>query len=95
MSDIPFPLLVAFTFLFGCLVMLHLHRRSQDAQRALPQRDEYLALHGQQTPACGHCGASETREFGLHDGEDRRRVVACTKCDRMMYQYSRSDADSD
>jgi hypothetical protein len=95
MTDIPFPLLVAFTFLFGCLAMLQLYRRQQDAQRSLPQRAEYLAVHAQQTPACSRCGAQETRDFGLHDGEDHRRVVACAKCDRLMYQYSREPAAID
>ena len=90
MSDIPFPILVAALFLFGCLAVLHIHRRQQEAQRALPQRDEYLAANGQHTPACNHCGATETREFGLHDGADDRRIVVCTKCDRQLFQYTRS-----
>lgn len=93
-SDIPFPILVAFTFLFGCLAVLHLHRRQQEAQRALPEREAFLALHGQKTPACPKCGNAITREFGLHDGADRRRVVACAKCDRLMYQYRDEDADA-
>lgn len=92
MSDIPFPLLVAFTFLFGCLAVLHLHRRQQEAQRALPEREAFLALHGQNTPACPKCGHPETREFGLHDSGDQRRVVACARCDRLMFQYQREEA---
>lgn len=90
MSDIPFPIFVAAIFLFGCLAVLHVHRRQQDEQRALPQRDAYLATHGQQTPACQHCRSIDTREFGLHDGEDHRRVVACAQCDKLMFQYSRN-----
>jgi len=92
-SDIPFPLLIAFLFLFGCLAMLQLHRRQQDAQRALPDREAYLAANGQSEPACLGCGSLRTREFGLNDGEDNRRVVACAECDRLMYQYLRTEPD--
>lgn len=93
MSDVPFPILVAAIFLFGCLAILHVHRRQQEAQRALPLRDAYLATHRQQTPACTHCASTETREFGLDEGEDPRRIVACVKCDRLMYQYRRATTD--
>ena len=89
MSDFPFPVLVAAVFLFGSLLVLHLHQRQQDAQRALPLRDAYLAEHGQETPACHHCGSIDTREFGIHEGEDHRRVVACAHCDRLLFQYTR------
>ena len=90
MSDVPFPILVAALFLFGCLVVLHLHRRQQDAQRALPSRAAFLETHGQDTPACDRCGATATREFGLHEGEDAQRIVACAKCDRLLFQYARA-----
>lgn len=89
MSDIPFPLLVAFTFLFGCLAVLHVHRRQQQAQRALPDREAFLALHRQEAPACPKCGSHDTREFGLNDSGDDRRIVACAGCDHLMYQYQR------
>ncbi|NMG15980.1 hypothetical protein [Aromatoleum bremense] len=92
MSNFPFPILVAAIFLFGCLAVLHIHRRQQEAQRDLPQRDEYLAAHCQQTPACLRCASTDTREFGLHEGEDVQRIVACKKCDQLMYRYRRTAA---
>jgi hypothetical protein len=92
MSDVPFPILVAALFLFGCLVVLHLHRRQQDAQRALPSRAAFLDAHGQNTPACDRCGSTTTREFGLHEGEDPQRIVACAKCDRLLFQFARTAA---
>jgi hypothetical protein len=93
MSDVPFPILVAAVFLFGCLAVLHIHRRQHEAQRALPQRAAYLATHRQQMPACARCGSSDTREFGLDEGEDPHRIVACAKCDRLMYRYRRTTSD--
>lgn len=87
MSDLPFPILVAMTFLFGCLAALHFHRRHQEAQRALPDRAGFLGIHNQSVPACPKCGSEETREFGLHDSNDQRRVVVCKRCDQLMYQY--------
>lgn len=92
MTDIPFPILVAFTFLFGCLFVLHLHRRQQDAQRALPERAEYLAKHGQQAPACDRCGSNQLKEMGLHDSDDARRIVSCAGCNQMLYRYERETA---
>ena len=89
MSDIPFPIIVAVLFLFSCLAILHFHQSRQDAQRALPQRDAYLAAQGGQIPTCGRCGATDTREFGLNEEADHRRVVACAKCNQLMFQYSR------
>lgn len=89
MPDLPFPIIVAVLFLFGCLAMLHVHMRQQEARRALPLRDEYLSRHGQTTPACARCRSAETHESGLDGGEDLQRVVACAKCDAPMYQYRR------
>ncbi len=92
MTDIPFPILIAFTFLFGCLFVLHMHRRHQDAQRALPELADYLATHNQQAPACNRCGSANLKEMGLHDANDVRRIVSCADCNRMLYQYQREQA---
>lgn len=92
MSNLPFPIILAVLFLFGCLAVLHVHQRQQQTRRTLPLRDEYLAHHGQSTPACLRCRSSDTREFGLDEGEDPRRIVACAKCDAPMYQYRRAAA---
>ncbi|NMG42754.1 hypothetical protein GPA22_03265 [Aromatoleum toluvorans] len=89
MSDVPFPVLVAAVFLFGSLAIVHLAMRHQDAQRALPERDQYLATHGLQSVSCAHCQSTETRELGLDDAEDDRRIVACARCNKLLFRYTR------
>ncbi|WP_018991547.1 hypothetical protein [Aromatoleum toluclasticum] len=89
MSDVPFPVLVAAVFLLTSLTIVHLAMRHQNAQRALPERDAYLATHGLQAVACAHCQSTETRELGLDDAEDDRRLVACARCEKMLFRYTR------
>lgn len=92
MSDVPFPVLVAAVFLFTSLTLVHLAMRHQNAQRALPERDAYLAAHDLQSVACVHCQSTEMREFGFDDSEDDRRIVTCAGCNKSLYRYTRGVA---
>ncbi|WP_332674787.1 hypothetical protein [Aromatoleum sp.] len=93
MPDLPFPVIVATLFLFGCLAMLHVHMRQQERLRALPLRDEFLAGRPAAAAACARCTSTDKREFGLGDGENAQRVVVCAKCDRPMYRYHQPKQD--
>ncbi|AKU11468.1 hypothetical protein AzCIB_1567 [Azoarcus sp. CIB] len=94
MSDVPFPVLVAAVFLFGTLAILHVFMRQQEAQRNLPERDQYLASHGLDSVVCAHCRSIDTREFGINDSGDDRRVVACSQCDKPLFRYTRGTPGS-
>lgn len=93
MADFPFPILIAVLFLFVCLAVLHLHQRQQNQRRALPLRADYFAAHGIETPVCVHCRSIDTRDVGLNDSTDHRRIVSCARCNRMLYRYERSAPD--
>ncbi len=93
MPDLPFPVIVATFFLFGCLAMLHVHLRQQERLRALPLRDEFLAGRAATSAPCVRCASTDKREFGLDDGDKAQRVVACAKCDRPMYRYHQPKQD--
>lgn len=94
MADFPFPILIAVLFLFVCLAVLHLHQRQLARQRALPLRADYFAAHGLETPVCVHCRSIDTRDIGLNDSTDHRRIVSCAQCNKMLYRYERSAPDT-
>lgn len=86
-----FPIVVFLIFFVGALTLITWHQRSMSARRTLPARDDYVAAHG--SAACRHCQSAATREYGLEDQSDERRVVACTACGKDLYQYRR-DGDA-
>jgi hypothetical protein len=94
MSDLPLPLLIAVVFFFLCWFLLRQHFRFQDEQAALPQREAYLAAHGQRQPACHACGSQRLSETGLSHGGDERRIVRCADCRTLLFQFRR-EADEE
>ncbi|MDP2170288.1 MAG: hypothetical protein Q8J96_07680 [Rhodocyclaceae bacterium] len=96
MSTIPLPLYVAFFFFLGGALLLNLHHRYQNKQRALPARDQYLAAHHLAEPICHVCGSGRLAERGLTHGEDERRIFSCLDCKEMLFQERRAaDVDED
>ena len=90
MSTIPLPLYVAFFFFLGGALLLNLHHRYQNKQRALPARDQYLVTHHLAEPACHACGSDRLAESGLTHGEDERRIISCHDCKEMLFQDRRA-----
>ena len=92
MSSIPFPIL--FLFLLFCTMwfLLRAHQRKEAAKRKLPQREAYLAAHALAAPACHACGATELKDEGLNSGADARRIVSCTKCGQLLFQFTQDAA---
>jgi hypothetical protein len=89
MTSIPLPLYVAFFFFLGGALILNLHHRYQNKQRALPARDQYLADHNLAALACHACGSARLAERGLTHGEDERRIFSCVDCKEMLFQDRR------
>nr|MBL8457706.1 hypothetical protein [Zoogloeaceae bacterium] len=92
MNNIPLPVIVAVLFFLGGALVMELHHRFQQRQRALPERDDYIRDHGQHTPACVACGASALNESGCSHAEDSRRIVRCAQCRTMLFQFQRAEA---
>lgn len=90
MSTIPLPLYVAFFFFLGGALILSLHHRYQNKQRALPARDQYLLTHHLDEPVCHVCGSDRLAERGLTHGEDERRIFSCLDCKEMLFQDRRA-----
>mgnify|MGYP001170056550 FL=1 len=93
MADFPLPILVLFVFFSFSWFVLRLHRKFQDKQAALPQREDYLRTHGLQEAACHACGSKAFREIGLSHGRDERRIVSCVDCKELLFQFRREMAE--
>ncbi len=85
----PLPIVFLMLLFFGFWLVLYTFRRSEARKRRVPQRETYLAEHGETSPACAACGSSTLQESGLSHGTDRRRLVSCSDCKQMLYQYER------
>jgi hypothetical protein len=88
--DILIAVVIICTFFIGALIVVTLHARQMSARRALPLRSLYLQQHS--TADCTRCAASEQREFGLDDSQDRKRIVACAACGKELFQFVRDEA---
>lgn len=86
MTTILLPLYVAFFFFLGGALVLNMHHRYQNKQRALPVRDQYLATHHLAEPVCHACGSVRLAESGLTHSEDERRIISCHDCKEMLFQ---------
>ncbi|QZA79671.1 hypothetical protein [Deefgea piscis] len=55
--------------------------------KALPTKDEYIALHGcQEEATCFKCGSTHVFDFGgLNPGMTNRKVM-CTKCKTALWR---------
>ena len=93
MADFPLPILVLFVFFAFSWFLLRLHRKFQDKQAALPQREEYLRAHRQREAACHACGSKAFTEIGLSHGRNERRIVSCADCKELLFQFRREMAE--
>jgi hypothetical protein len=88
--DILISTIIICTFFAGALLIISLHMRQMSRRRALPLREAYLQQNG--SLRCTHCTSEAQREFGLDDKDDGKRIVACTACERDLYQFVRVPA---
>ncbi|AMO36763.1 hypothetical protein [Thauera humireducens] len=86
------PVLFLIGLFFFMWLFLYAHQRREKQKRALPVREDFLAAHGHDEPACFACGKGPLKDEGLGSGQDTRRVVSCEGCNTLLYRYERPAA---
>ena len=88
MADVPWPLLVFLLLFIITIIIVSRHQRYMNAQRNLPDRDAFLAAHGNEV-RCHKCAGTQTAEHGLDSKDDPIRIVTCADCKALLYQFRR------